>query len=236
MWWKGNSADGKLRLRGLVIMWRNGGSATPDQLQSIRVSGGGGGCQAPAAAVSGEINAKPSLLRGELFVSDTSAAPGCLSFLCLPLTIATAGESLWSLNAKDEKIVLWGGQEDNQMVIIWDVVWLLRTWGTKHSHALCPHTLMRYVILFKSFFLITNSVFNVKLHSHLTFLFYWGSYSASDEGASSSEVDKFCLKIRMFKSNRKTITFLITNKWILQFPHRDHCVHIFAKFSTVITL
>lgn len=42
-----------------------------------------------AAAVSGEINTQPSLLRGEPFVSDTSTAPGCLSFLCLPLTIAT---------------------------------------------------------------------------------------------------------------------------------------------------
>lgn len=108
-WWKAASPQAC----DYVEKW---GSATPDQMQSIRVSGGGGGgvggpeggCQAPAAAVSGEINAKPSLLRGELFVSDTSTAPGCLSFLCLLLTIATNGESLWTLNAQDEKIVLRG--------------------------------------------------------------------------------------------------------------------------------
>lgn len=86
---------------GLWLCGEMVGSATPDQLQSIRVSGGGGGGlggQRPArhrrrlstaAAVSGEINTQPSLLRGEPFVSDTSTAPGCLSFLCLPLTIAT---------------------------------------------------------------------------------------------------------------------------------------------------
>lgn len=52
----GISADGKLRLRGPVIMWRNGWRATPDQLQSIRVNGGGGvwrGGQAPAAVATG---------------------------------------------------------------------------------------------------------------------------------------------------------------------------------------
>lgn len=72
-----------------------------------------------AAAVSGGINAESSLLRGELLISDTTTAPGYLSFLCFLLTLATAGDVVFmNCPFKRWENCLGGGGGDNQILIM----------------------------------------------------------------------------------------------------------------------
>lgn len=89
-----------------------------------------------AAAVSGGINAESSLLRGELLISDTTTAPGYLSFLCLLLTIATAGDIVFmNCPFKTWENCLRAGGGDNQILIgfnsmVW-MFWVFIPWNAK---------------------------------------------------------------------------------------------------------